>query len=343
MPAVYHVLQPRENPRLLSVVIPAYNEEEMIPILRPQLTAFLNALPCAAEVIFVNDGSGDRTLSLLAQWAAEDQRIKVLGLARNFGHQAAVTAGLDAAAGDAVVIMDADLQDPPAVVIDMLEKYRQGYDVVCGQRSGRPGESRLKRLTAWGFYRAMQIFVHKDLPADSGDFRLISRACLNAVRQMRETHRFLRGMVAWVGFPQTAVQFQRPPRAAGTTKYPFLKMVKFAWTAAISFSTLPLRISLTIGTFVAVLGLLAGVYAVVAKWTGLYTVPGWTSQMVIMSVLSGAILISNGILGEYIGRSFEELKDRPLYIVSMTANFPKAAPGENWTTTADRGAASKAL
>jgi dolichol-phosphate mannosyltransferase len=172
----------------------------------------------------------------------------------------------------------------------------------------------------------MQKLIHPDLPADAGDFRLISRSCLDAIASMRETHRFLRGMVAWAGFAQIAVPYERPARAAGQTKYPLRKMFKFAWTAAVSFSTLPLRMSLTFGLLVAILGIMWGFFAVLAKITGLYTVPGWTSQMVLISVLGGAILISNGILGEYIGRIFEELKDRPLYIVSSSANTPPIPP-----------------
>jgi polyisoprenyl-phosphate glycosyltransferase len=294
----------------------------MIPLLRPVLTDFLATLPYPAEAIFVNDGSSDQTLDLLLEWASVNPNIKILGLARNFGHQAAVTAGLDTATGDAIVILDADLQDPLNVIPKMVDRYQQGYDVVYGQRTARTGETAFKRFTAWLFYRLMQKLVHPDLPIDAGDFRLISRSCLDAVASMRETHRFLRGMVAWAGFAQIAVPYQRPSRAAGQTKYPLRKMLKFAWTAAVSFSTLPLRMSLTFGLLTAVLGVLCGLFAVIAKVTGLYTVPGWASQMVLMSVLCGAILISNGILGEYIGRIFEELKDRPLYIISSKANTP---------------------
>lgn len=322
MGETFHVLQPRVSPALLSIVIPCYNEQEVLPILRSRMEAFLDSLPCPAELILVNDGSSDHTLPLLMAWSQTDPRVKVLGLARNFGHQAAVTAGLDEAAGEAVVIMDADLQDPPEVVLEMLARYREGYDVVYGQRISRQGEGWFKRLTAWGFYRFMRRFVHKDLPTDAGDFRLISRPALDALRSMRETHRFLRGMVAWVGFAQTAVKFERPPRAAGVTKYPLSRMMRFAWTAALSFSAVPLRISLLLGVLVALMGVGAAVWALAAKLFGLPTVPGWTSQMVFMCLIGGAILISNGILGEYIGRVFEQLKGRPLYIVSRRFHFP---------------------
>lgn len=302
------------------MVIPLYCEQEMVAPLRRRLGEFVGMLPCPVEMILVNDGSSDRTLPLLLEWAGADSRVKVLSLARNFGHQAAVTAGLDEARGDAVVVMDADLQDPPEVVFKMLDQYCNGYDVVYGQRVGRTGEGPIKRLTAWCFYRFMRTFIHKDLPADTGDFRLVSRRALDAIKSMRETHRFLRGMVAWVGFAQTAVPFTRPARLAGTTKYPMRKMIRFAWTAACSFSTAPLRVSLVIGILVALFGLGTGVWAIMTKWMG-QTERGWTSLMAVICIVGGTILFSIGVLGEYIGRIFEEIKGRPLYIVSTRVNF----------------------
>jgi dolichol-phosphate mannosyltransferase len=321
MGSSFHILTPRSGPATLSIVVPAYNEQEVVPLFRRQITDFMDSLDCTCELLIVNDGSRDQTLKLLNEWAAEEPRVKLLSLARNFGHQAAVTAGLDYAAGDAVVIMDADLQDPPEVVREMIARYREGYDVVYGQRVEREGESAFKRLTAWGFYRFMRTFIHKDLPSDTGDFRLVSRPCLEALKTMRETHRFLRGMVAWVGFPQTAVQYKRAARAAGESKYPLRKMIRFAWTAAVSFSPAPLRVSLIAGVMVALLGVAIGLWAVIAKLVGWEVTPGWASIMVVMCVLGGAVLISNGILGEYVGRIFEENKGRPLYIVSYTANM----------------------
>jgi glycosyltransferase involved in cell wall biosynthesis len=323
MGSTQHILTPRRGPELLSIVVPAYNEQAMIPLFREQITAFLDSLDFAAELVIVNDGSRDQTLALLNEWAVVDRRVKLLSLARNFGHQAAVTAGLDHAAGDAVVIMDADLQDPPEVVREMIARYRDGYDVVYGQRVEREGESAFKKLTAWGFYRFMRTFIHKDLPSDTGDFRLVSRGCLRALNAMRETHRFLRGMVAWVGFPQTAVRYKRVARAAGESKYPLRKMIRFAWTAAVSFSPAPLRVSLIAGVLVALLGIGIGIWAIIAKLMHWHVEPGWTSIMVTICVLGGAVLISNGILGEYIGRIFEEAKGRPLYIVSYSKNVEK--------------------
>jgi dolichol-phosphate mannosyltransferase len=316
----YHILSPRSLPELLSIVIPIYNEQDVLPELRRRLTACAEALACEVEIILVNDGSRDRSLEFLAKWAQADERAKVLGLARNFGHQAAVTAGLDAARGGAVVIMDADLQDPPELIGEMLQRYEQGYDVVYAQRRSRCGEGPFKRACAWGFYRLMRWFVHPDLPADVGDFRLLSRACLDALSSMRETHRFLRGMVAWTGFAQTAVPFDRPARCAGRTNYSLRKMLQFAWTAAVSFSPAPLRVSMLAGIVLALLGFSDGVYAVVRKLLGHPLVPGWTSLMAALCVIGGGILLSIGILGEYIGRIFEEVKGRPLYFVSYRAN-----------------------
>jgi polyisoprenyl-phosphate glycosyltransferase len=321
-----HVLVSRPLlPRRLSIVIPVFNEAAALPALRSRLTDFLERLECKdVELIFVNDGSADESLDLLREWASADERVQVLCLARNFGHQAAVTAGLDEASGDAIVIMDADLQDPPEVIPRMIEKYREGYDVVYGKRSSRCGETRFKRFTAWAFYRCMQALVHRDLPADVGDFRLISRQCLDAVKTMRETHRFLRGMLAWVGFPQVAVEFERAPRCAGRTNYSLRKMAAFAWTAAISFSPIPLRLSLIAGVALALFGVGDGVYAMVRQLEH-RTVPGWTSIMVMLSLIGGGVLLSIGILGEYVGRIFEEVKGRPLYVVSRRLHLEKAA------------------
>ncbi len=275
------------------------------------------------ELVLVNDGSSDQTLALLAEWAAHDARVRVLHLSRNFGHQIAATAGLDYATGDAVVLLDADLQDPLAVIHAMIERYREGFDVVYGQRLTRTGESAYKRFTAWLFYRIMRSMVYKDLPPDVGDFRLISRPCLDAIKQMRETHRFLRGMVAWAGFPQIAVGYHRQPRVAGSTKYPLRKMLAFSWIAATSFSTLPLRLSIIMGFLVGLLGIEEGIRALLAYFLGWYTVPGWTSLTVIVSLIGSALLISIGILGEYVAKLYEQSKGRPLYIVARTfGTFP---------------------
>ncbi|HVN92649.1 MAG TPA: glycosyltransferase family 2 protein [Terracidiphilus sp.] len=337
-------LQTRPNPGLLSIVAPCYNEEQSLPLLAAEITRFINASPYPCEVILVNDGSTDRTIDFLVGWSSRDRRIKVLSFSRNFGHQVAATAGVDHATGDAVVLIDADLQDPLDVIHQMVAEYRNGYDVVCGQRSIRKGENFFKRATAWFFYRVMRSFFLESLPADVGDFRLMSRQCVETLRSMRELHRFLRGMVAWVGYPQICVRYERQPRVAGQTKYPLSKMLRLAWNAAVSFSPLPLRMSFYAGALMALLAIEEAIRALVAYHSG-STVPGWTSLMIVLCVSNAALLITVGILGEYVGRIFEESKGRPLYIVAGSWNFtpgnasgsatpgPSAAAREETSTT----------
>jgi len=318
-------LTPRPDPRLLSIVMPFYNEEEIFPLLRPRLTRFLDNLPYRCELLAVNDGSSDRTIQLLVEWYQADSRIKVLNLSRNFGHQYASTAGIDHAFGDAIVLIDADLQDPLEVIHQMVEKYREGYDVVCGQRATRAGDGSFKKFTAWFFYRCMRIFFLKSLPPDVGDFRLMSRRCVDNLRAMRELHRFLRGMVAWVGYPQICVRYERQPRGAGVTKYPFRKMARLAWTAAVSFSALPLRLSFFGAGMMTLVAVEEAFRALVEHFSG-RTVPGWTSLMVVLCLSNAALMIAVGILGEYVGRIYEEGKGRPLYVVADAWNV---TPSEN--------------
>jgi len=313
-------LTPRSTPKLLSIVMPFCNEQDIFSSLRPQLTDFLDQSPYSCEVIAVNDGSSDRTIDLLVEWSMADPRIKILNLSRNFGHQSASTAGIDYASGDAIVLIDADLQDPLEVINEMVEQYRIGYDVVCGQRIARSGESTFKKFTAWLFYRCMQSFFLESLPRDVGDFRLMSRRCVDSLRSMRELHRFLRGMVAWVGYPQICVPYQRQPRVAGTTKYPLRRMIRLAWTAAISFSALPLRISFWGAGVMAFLAIEEAARALVEHFAG-KTIPGWTSLMVVVCLCNAALMVAVGILGEYVGRIFEEGKGRPLYVVADTWNL----------------------
>lgn len=317
-------LRPRPDPALLSIVVPCYNEEQSLPLVAAEVTQFLNASPYPCEVVLVNDGSTDRTIELLAEWSQRDSRIKVLSLSRNFGHQLAATAGVDYAIGDAVVLIDADLQDPLYVIHPMVERYRDGYDVVCGQRTFRAGENAFKRATAWCFYRLMQFFFLKSLPRDVGDFRLMSRRCVDSLRTMRELHRFLRGMVAWVGYPQTCVCYQRQARAAGITKYPLRKMIGLAWTAAVSFSPLPLRMSFFAAGTMMFLAIEEAVRAFIEHLSG-HTVPGWTSLMIVLCLSNSALLMTVGVLGEYVGKIFEEGKNRPLYIVADTWNVDPQA------------------
>ncbi len=317
-------LVPRKAPALLSIVVPIFNEEEVLPTLRARLVALADDFACPTEWILVDDGSSDRTLRGLIAWAEADPRAHVLELSRNFVHQAAVTAGLDHAAGDVVAVIDGDLQDPPELLREMLERYRQGWDVVLAKRRSREGESLFKRATASIFYRVMRTFVHDRLPSDVGDFRLMSRDAADALRHFREGHRFLRGMVAWMGFRQTELLFDRPARAAGVTKYPIRKMMRFAWDAMLSFSSLPLRIGLFIGAGVFALGLFMGVYSLVRKLLGHDLVPGWPTIIILQCTLGGGTLFTLGLIGEYVSRIYDELKQRPLYIVRRSFNTSQA-------------------
>lgn len=323
-----HLLEPQPYPKLLSLVIPMYNEETVVEFLRREIDRFLDELRTSAEILLVNDGSSDETLPRIVAWANADPRVKVLHLSRNFGHQIAATAGLEHASGDAVVLIDADLQDPLAVIHTMLERYCEGYHVVYGQRERRRGETIFKRFTAWAFYRVMRKLVYKNLPVDTGDFRLISRPCLGALNSLQETHRFLRGMVAWVGYPQCAVRYERAARVSGETKYPLRKMISFAWTAATSFSIIPLQASLLLGVFVGLFAIEEAIRAVLATLLGWYSVPGWTSLMVVTSMIGSALLISIGILGQYVGKLYEQAKGRPLYVVARTFNLGQSGSGD---------------
>lgn len=307
------------------MVIPIYNEQAMLPLLRESITPWMDQIGPQVELILVNDGSRDHSLDLLMQWARDDARVRVLGLARNFGHQVAVTAGLDAATGDAIVIMDADLQDPPEVISRMIQRYCDGYDVVYGQRTRREGESLFKRISAWAFYRLMRLMIHRDLPVDAGDFRLISRRFLDALKTMRETHRYLRGMMTWVGFSQVAVEFERPPRAAGETKYTMLRMIKLAVHASMAFSPAPLRASFVAGAMLALGGFLYALYGAFRVIFHMQVQPGWASSIAVTCLVGGGILVAIGVLGEYVARIYEEVKGRPLYIVSASANLQAPA------------------
>jgi dolichol-phosphate mannosyltransferase len=315
---------PAANARpTLSLVLPIYNEEEVIPELHRRLQQFMSDLGLATEVVFVNDGSRDRSMELLREITAGEPRYRVLSFARNFGHQTAITAGVDYARGKAVVVMDADLQDPPEVVLQMVEKWHAGFDVVYGRRRKREGETWFKLVTARWFYRLFASMIPIEVPLDTGDFRLMSRRVIVALRELRETHRFVRGMVAWVGFKQTEVLYDRPGRFAGETKYPLRKMLRFAIDGITSFSVLPLRLSTYLGMLVSVGSVGVTVWALLAKYVFQHVVPGWTAIVVIMGIVAAAQLLMIGILGEYIGRIYEEVKRRPLYIVGDTVNLPR--------------------
>ena len=313
----------------LSVVIPVFNEEETIPELDRRLRAFLGELGETWEVVFVDDGSRDGSAKMLEALAEKEPRYKLISFGRNFGHQIAITAGMDRAEGEAVVVMDADLQDPPEVVREMLARWRQGYDVVYAVRRRRLGETWFKRLSASIFYRMFRAMLGFDLVADAGDFRLMSRPVVLTLRSLRERHRFIRGLVGWIGFRQSQVGYVRPERFAGVTKYPFRKMLGFAFDGITSFSTLPLRVATWLGAFAALLAMGLGAWAFYVKINGATAVPGWTTIMILVALGSSAQLLVIGILGAYVGRIYEEVQRRPLYTVAKEINF---SPGDGSQT-----------
>jgi glycosyltransferase involved in cell wall biosynthesis len=309
----------------LSLIIPIFNEQEVLPELHRRLREVMADLEQSVrswEVVFVDDGSKDRSLSMLREMAGSEPRFKVIAFSRNFGHQVAITAGLDQAQGDAVVIIDADLQDPPEVVKEMIGKWRAGFDVVYGVRRSRAGETLFKKLTAAAFYRILRTMLGGiPIPVDAGDFRLIGRPVVLTLRSLKEKHRFVRGMVTWVGFKQCAVRYDREARFAGETKYPFTKMLRFAIDAITSFSIVPLRFATWLGVFAGVVAGVAALWVTYAKLFRNDTVQGWTTIMIAVALGSSAQLIMIGVLGEYIGRIYEEIKRRPLYVTAEQINF----------------------
>ena len=299
----------------VSLVIPIFNEEAVLPQLDERVQALLAKLgELSCEVVFVDDGSKDKSLDLLRMMVDREVRYRVVSFSRNFGHQRAITAGMDAARGKAVVVMDADLQDPPEVILEMVAKWREGFDVVYGRRRTRAGETPFKLFTAKLFYRLFAAMIPIEVPLDTGDFRLMSRRVVVAMRELRETHLFVRGLVSWLGFKQTAVDYDRDARAAGETKYPLKKMLAFAFDGIMSFSILPLRLTTYVGAVVGTLSVLYGLIAVLTHLLG-WTTPGWTTTVVLVSFLFSVQLLMTGLLGEYIGRIYEQVKMRPLYVV----------------------------
>ena len=301
--------------KLLSVVIPIYNEEAVLPVMKERLDAVLSHLDLEAEVILVDDGSRDASTRILRGLPAEDARYKSLILSRNYGHQVALTAGLDHAMGDAVVVLDADLQDPPDLIPEMIQRWREGFEVVYGERLSRDGDSAAKRGTASLFYRLMRAVSGVDIPRNVGDFRLMDRKVVEALGRMPEQFRFVRGMVAWAGFRQTAVQFHRASRAAGTTKYPWRKMLRFALDAIFAFSVVPLRVITAIGLVVTLIAVEEILRTLYLRFVEHATVPGFSALFVAVLSLGGLNLLFMGIVGEYIGRIYVESKRRPLYFV----------------------------
>jgi polyisoprenyl-phosphate glycosyltransferase len=306
------------TPKTISVVIPCFNEEGTLRETHRRVGQTLAQASRGYEIVYVDDGSRDTTPELLRALHAEDPHVRVVYLSRNFGHQFAVTAGLAHARGDAVVIMDADLQDPPEVVLEMVERWRDGYEVVYGVRTDREGETRFKLLTARLFYRLINWLSDTEMPLDTGDFRLLDRRVVDAIVSMPERDRFVRGMVSWVGYRQIGVPYRRAARFAGETKYPVSKMLRFAVDGILSFSIKPLRLSTLMGFASAGLALVAIGYAFLMRVFTQRWVAGWTALIIAILFLGGAQLISLGVVGEYIGRLYGEAKRRPLYLVRET-------------------------
>jgi dolichol-phosphate mannosyltransferase len=320
----------------LSVVVPVFNEREALPELYRRVTAVMAQLGVTHELILVNDGSTDGSWDAILSLACEDRRVKALGLSRNFGHQLAITAGLHAARGDAVVVMDGDLQDPPELIHALYGKFQEGYDVVFAQRRLREGETLWKRTTAKAFYRLMRQMTALDIPVDTGDFRLMSRRVADEMRRLHEQNPFIRGLVTWVGYNQVAVPYDRDRRHGGRTKFSTAKMMKFALDGITSFSSRPLRIASHVGLFFAVasLALMSGL--VVYKLSGgTGVIQGWTSLIVAVLLLGGLNLIAIGLLGEYIGRIYDQVKGRPTYLVKDRVNLTDAEPDAGVGATAD--------
>lgn len=306
-----------------SVVVPLYNEEEVLLETYKRLKKVMDSLNEPYEIIFVNDGSRDKTAQMVYEICNKDNTIKFVDFARNFGHQTAITAGMDFSEGESIVVIDADLQDPPELIPKMIEKWREGYDVVYGKRASRKGETFFKKFTAKVFYRFLRSMTDVDIPVDTGDFRLIDRKVCEALKLVNERNRYIRGIISWLGFKQYGLEFNRDKRFAGETKYPLKKMLKFAADAITSFSYKPLKLASYAGM---TLSFVSFVYLVVVLFTKLFmptkiTQAGWASTLAVNLFFNGITLMILGIIGEYIGRIYDEAKGRPLYIVKKTKNF----------------------
>jgi polyisoprenyl-phosphate glycosyltransferase len=305
---------------LLSIVIPMFNERESVSTLLARLMPIAARVDLNYELILVDDGSTDGTGELLKEAAWRNGRIRVLLFSRNFGHQAAVTAGLDCARGECVVVMDADLQDPPELLPEMVRLFQAGYDIVSPQRRSRIGDSWFKRKSAALFYALMQKLVDRRVMPEVGDFRLFSSRAVHAIRGFREQHRFMRGLIAWLGLKEAVLPFDREARVAGETKYPLWKMLRFAWVAVTSFSGLPLRLALLLGMSFVVLDVLLVIYTLYVTLVLHAVVPGWASLILVQALFSGVTLISVGLVGDYVSRIYDESKQRPLYVVEEAVN-----------------------
>jgi dolichol-phosphate mannosyltransferase len=312
-------------PPVYSLVIPIFNEEAVLPLLLRRLDALMDALDGPAEAILVDDGSSDASPIVLEAKARADARYRFIRLSRNFGHQVAITTGMARASGRAVIVMDADLQDPPEVVLEMVAKWKQGVQIVYAERLTRDGESRFKRVTADLFYRLLGLLSEVDIPRNVGDFRLVDRKALDAFLAMPERDRFVRGMFAWVGFRQAVVTFHRPPRVAGETKYSLTKMLRLAISGVVSFSDAPLRLALWAGVTISSLAILYGLWVIAMWMMNADFARGWSSLAVLVTFIGGANMLMTGVLGVYVGRIYSEVKRRPLYVVEREAGFAASA------------------
>lgn len=307
-------VQPEIDHPIYSIVAPVFNEEETLPHFYQRVVSVMEGVGEPFELVLVNDGSRDGSYAAMKQLHQQDRRVRVIDFSRNFGHQIAISAGLDHARGDAVIIIDSDLQDPPEVIPQLIATWKKGAEVVYAQRSKRPGETRFKLLTAAAFYRLIERITSVQIPRDTGDFRLIDRQVVKALISMREQHRFMRGLSAWVGFRQEAVQYERHERFAGTTKYPLGKMLRFSLDAITSFSHVPLQLATSFGFVLAAISLLGIIIAIILRiFTG--AIVGQASTLILVLFLGGIQLIFLGIIGEYLGRIYDEVRSRPLYIV----------------------------
>ena len=301
--------------KLISIVAPVFNEEAVLAEFYHTLCETLDTLPYRFEIIFIDDGSQDGSLKTIHDLQTQDARISIIELSRNFGKEIALTAGLDHCQGDAAIIIDTDLQDPPELITDMLHEWQNGYEVVYAKRLSREGETWTKKLSSYLFYRVMQRFAKFEIPEDTGDFRLLDRTAIDAITQLREQHRFMKGLFSWVGFRQKAIPFDRKPRHAGTSKWSYWRLWNFALEGITSFSTAPLRVATYLGLLTALSAFVFGLYIIYDTLVWGNPIPGYPSLMVVVLFLGGIQLISIGIIGEYLGRLFDETKQRPLYLV----------------------------
>ena len=308
----------------LSIIAPCYNEEDVLPEFVSRTISVIKNLEKSFEIILVNDGSEDSTLEVAISLANEHPEIKVIDFSRNFGHQAAVTAGIDHAEGKAVILIDVDLQDPPEVITKMVQKWQDGYEVIYGKRRKREGETKFKIFTAKIFYRILRSMTDKNIPADTGDFRLMDRKVVNEIKNMREKHRFIRGMVSWVGFKQIPVLYDRKKRFAGKTNYPLKKMMNFSIDALVSFSIIPLRLITLFGVIIIIVTVSLSVLILIVRlFQPEYFIPGFSVTTLLILLFGGFQLFAIGIIGEYLGRIYEEIKHRPLYIIKSTYKTQK--------------------